>query len=499
MSVEANHNTKIFISYAQEDIEAAQKLYEHLKNTGLEPWLDRESLVPGQKWRLAIKDAIKDSRYFIALFSSNSVEARGYVQKQLKEALDILDEFPSKGIFIIPARLDDCKVSEDKVTDLYMVDLFRDWKSGIEKILKAMNIDSSSILRKGGVNTYAPKDDKSTVNLSGVYWNNLLTLIDQQKCIPFIGPSASSFARDDGQPWIPSNIDIAKEWIKEHNYPFVGGSSDLAEKCVEEHGFPIDGSYQLARVAQFLAIENNDEMFPKYILSEYLGKREPPDFSLPKFKNTPYAALADLELPIYITTNYDHLIEAALESRGKKPISDFCRWNNDLLDLPSAIGKHSRYKPEKDKPLVFHLHGDISTPQSMVLTEKDYFDFIINLNKEDEKELLPSTIRAELPMSSLLFIGYTLQDIDYRSIFQGALSFLGRKSRKISVAVQIPPVIDNDKKEKVVNYLNQYTKNMFEVYAYWGDITNFIAEFRERWEKFERDKKSRVMLGVKVR
>ena len=178
-------------------------------------------------------------------------------------------------------------------------------------------------------------------------------------------------------------------------------------------------------------------------------------------------------------------------SRGKEPVSEFCRWNNDLLEIPSRIDKHTRYKPNKNQPLVFHLHGDINTPQSMVLTEKDYFDFIINLNKEDEKELLPSIMRLELPMSSLLFVGYTLNDIDFRSIFQGALSFLGRKSRKISVAVQVPPLVNNNK-DKVVNYLNQYTKSMFEVHAYWGNLTNFVAEFRERWEKFRIESKARV-------
>ena len=111
----------------QEDIQAAQRLYTDLKKAGLAPWLDRENILPGQKWRPAIRDAIKNSRYFLALFSSNSVEAGGYVKKQLKEALDILDQFPSTDIFIIPARLDNCKVSEDRINELVMVDLFPDW------------------------------------------------------------------------------------------------------------------------------------------------------------------------------------------------------------------------------------------------------------------------------------------------------------------------------------------------------------------------------------
>jgi hypothetical protein len=483
MSLKAVQNTKVFISYVQEDIEYAQRLYQQLKSYGLQPWLDKEELLPGQNWKITIKNAIETSRYFIALFSPNSVEARGFVQKQLKEALNILDEFPSKDIFIIPVRLGDCKVSDERINDLHMVDLSRDWDNGIEKILKAMNIDGG-FLRNHDRSHFPPKDDYPTINLAGVYWNNLLT---PQRCIPFIGPNASCFVKEDGEPWIPSDIQIAKDWTKEHDYPF--GGSDLCKKCNQEHGFPLDGSYQLARVAQFLAIKNRDEMFPKFLLSEYLSKIDSPDFSSQEYKNTTFVALAELNLKIYITTNYDLLMEKALVSKGKHPVTEFCRWNNDLSKLPPC--GPPRYKPDKDKPLVFHLHGEVNTPRSMVLTEKDYFDFIINSNKGDEKELLPNIVRQELPMSSLLFIGYALEDIKFRTIFQGALSFLGTKSGKISVAVQIPPIIENGEKERIVlNYLNLYTKNMFEVYAYWGNITNFVTEFRERWQKFVGDKKN---------
>ena len=46
------------------------------------------------------------------------------------------------------------------------------------------------------------------------------------------------------------------------------------------------------------------------------------------------------------------------------------------------------YKPSQDKPLVYHLHGELNNPQSMVLTETDYLDFLINLSKE---EILPGS------------------------------------------------------------------------------------------------------------
>lgn len=61
----------------------------------------------------------------------------------------------------------------------------------------------------------------------------------------------------------------------------------------------------------------------------------------------------------------------------------------------------------------------------MVLTERNYIDFVINLNKNDEKLTLPSTIRTALAAaSSLLFIGYSFEDLTFRVIFQGVISLL---------------------------------------------------------------------------
>jgi len=116
-----------------------------------------------------------------------------------------------------------------------------------------------------------------------------------------------------------------------------------------------------------------------------------PDFRLAEFRNTPPAVLADLNLPIYITTNYDHFIEEALKSRGKEPISDFCRWSEDLIEYAfenevnsKLYDKDADYKPTPKNPLVFHLYGDIDHPSSIVLTKKDYDDFVIFLNTREK-------------------------------------------------------------------------------------------------------------------
>lgn len=132
--------TTVFISYAREDTEAAKRLHKDLKDAGLTPWLDKESLIAGQNWKIAISKAIKKSRYFIPIFSSISVAKRGYVQKEFKYALDVFDEFPESETFVIPVRLDSCEIPYQKLRDIEYVDLFPDWNEGLQRILQAMKV-----------------------------------------------------------------------------------------------------------------------------------------------------------------------------------------------------------------------------------------------------------------------------------------------------------------------------------------------------------------------
>ncbi len=128
---------KVFISYAREDIETARRLCDDLRKAGADTWLDDDELIPGQNWKTEITKAIKKSRHFIALLSTNSVEKRGFVQTELKEAVKVLSEIPSKNIFIIPVRIDDCGIP-DELTDFHCADLFPDYKKGFNKILRAI-------------------------------------------------------------------------------------------------------------------------------------------------------------------------------------------------------------------------------------------------------------------------------------------------------------------------------------------------------------------------
>ncbi len=411
-------------------------------------------------------------------------------KKEFKYAIDNYDQFPESETYIIPARLDSCDIPFEKLEDIQYVDLFPDWSNGVTQILGSIGIEPEEQIEKAQKEgNEMEKEEQWKMGLSDKDWSDLLTTIYNKKCIPFIGQGIYTVQSKEGKTLIPSSKEIIKKWKEDYRYPL----EDLYKLA---NVYTLEDSYQLARAAQFLEIQSADEdlMYPKTLLSDMLKKIDPSDFPS-HFKNmSPYDILAHLNLPIYITTNYDGFMEYSLSrDHGKKPESDFCKWGDKLNDfvktanIPSVFD-NNQYKPAEERPLVYHIHGDIQTPESMVLTERDYFEFVINLNKGDEKDIIPAILRRELATSSLLFIGYSLEDINFRAIFQGFLSFLNsldKKYRKISIAIQIIPESYNKKDIKIQKYLEQYTRNMFNVKIFWGNTSDFIEELGKRWEDFK--------------
>ena len=138
-------NQSVFLSYAKEDVEYAEKLYNALKSNGIITWFDRAHILPGQDWKYEIHKAIKNSAYFIALLSPNSISKKGFVQKELKMALDILKEFPPSSIYIIPARIADCSSAYKEFESLQWVDLFPSFERGIAKILRVFKSEEERL------------------------------------------------------------------------------------------------------------------------------------------------------------------------------------------------------------------------------------------------------------------------------------------------------------------------------------------------------------------
>lgn len=130
----------IFLSYANEDLDAAKKLYLQLSRIeGLNIWFDKKSLLPGQNWDLEIRKAIKEADCCIVLLSRHSTK-RGYYQREIRMALDILREIPEGDIFLIPARLHAVPPHFADLKIIQYVDMFPVWFDGLRKLCAALNI-----------------------------------------------------------------------------------------------------------------------------------------------------------------------------------------------------------------------------------------------------------------------------------------------------------------------------------------------------------------------
>jgi TIR domain len=136
ISFRSHGRTRIFIAYAAEDGAAADRLYAALEERGFSPWLDRRKLLPGQNWPRRIEDAIASSDFFIACFSGKSVRKRGGFQAEIRFALDCAVRIPLDDVFLIPVRLDECKVPARIQRETQYVDLFPEWNSGFARILQ---------------------------------------------------------------------------------------------------------------------------------------------------------------------------------------------------------------------------------------------------------------------------------------------------------------------------------------------------------------------------
>jgi hypothetical protein len=179
----------------------------------------------------------------------------------------------------------------------------------------------------------------------------------------------------------------------------------------------------------------------------------------------------------------------ALQSRELNPSWKVCGWNELVREHGATM---LDAEPNPADPLVYHLHGHYEIPQSIVLTEDDYLEFLVRLTKDASEPLLPPAIRMALARNSLLFVGYSLSDWDFRVLFRSLIGSLGATLGSTSIAVQLDPPT-RDPSEQYLAQAQRFVQDYFRqiqrirVLIYWGDARTFVCELSERWKAFGRD------------
>ncbi len=108
----------VFLSYASQDAEAAQRICAALRSAGVEVWFDQSELRGGDAWDRQIRERIHDCRLFIALISAHT-EARdeGYFRHEWKLAVERTHHMSDKKPFLVPVVIDDTRERGASVPD----------------------------------------------------------------------------------------------------------------------------------------------------------------------------------------------------------------------------------------------------------------------------------------------------------------------------------------------------------------------------------------------
>ena len=284
-------------------------------------------------------------------------------------------------------------------------------------------------------------------------WAQLLYAIWDKSCTPFLGTGACADV-------LPLGTTIAQRWAEEFDYPFSDSSN-------------------LPRVAQFVGIMKSGPFLPRLkIKAEFQDKV--PDHTNP---DEPHRVLGGFNLPVYITTNYDSFMFNELKRQGKNATQQCCEWHKAKDLSKTRGGGATALDPTPESPVVYHLHGYLADPMSMVLTEDDYLNFLINISEEN---VIPSHVEAAFGTDrAFLFIGYSLEDMSFKVLFRK----FGRKmasspgDRHIAVQLHTGEGLTEEQKRKQREFLEKLfgTQN---VKIYWGEATKFLRSLRRRWEKF---------------
>jgi hypothetical protein len=290
----------------------------------------------------------------------------------------------------------------------------------------------------------------------------------------------------------------------------LGSRQDIARRWVKRWQMPLAAHSQgdLAQVAQYLRVRSAEAIVRGQLI-DYLGEEiakrseraEPgsafSDLTLDRAKpgkaivevgrrirqadpGDPYRVAAALPVSVYVTTAVTDLLQAALREREgelrRDPVTLMFPWRDGIADVDALDNLE---EPTPERPLVYHLFGRLETPRSLVLTEDDYFEWMAAW--QTRRKAIPPVVRDSLVEKSLMFVGFQLDDWDFRVVFNALKSFGGRERFKegLHVGVQLSPDSQLIEPEAAQEYFESYFGND-KVNIYWGETRHFFDDFRSR-------------------
>lgn len=209
-------------------------------------------------------------------------------------------------------------------------------------------------------------------------------------------------------------VDTFTKAIKESNAAIFAGAGlsipagyvnwkDLLRGIAADLNLDIDKENDLIAIAQY---HYNEKGNNRHKLNQLLIE----EFTQGTFVTSNHKILAALPIQTYWTTNYDKLIEKAIEAEGKTPDTKIRQ-----EDLSTNI-------PKRDV-VVYKMHGDVSMPDQAILTKDDYEGY------NEKRPLFTTALQGDLISKTFLFVGFSFDDPNLEYILSRIRILLGQNQR----------------------------------------------------------------------
>ncbi|MCA1773989.1 MAG: SIR2 family protein [Halomonas sp.] len=193
--------------------------------------------------------------------------------------------------------------------------------------------------------------------------------------------------------------DVGKELTEENVAVFAGAGmsagagfvnwAELLRPIADELGLDVDKENDLVALAQFHCNDNANNR-------SQLNQRLIEEFSREALETENHKILCRLPIRTYWTTNYDKIIETALDKSGK------------IADVKYTKEHLSTTKPKRDA-VVYKMHGDVDHASQAVLTKDDYERYHVKMDQ------YLANLKGDLISKTFIFIGFSFTDpnLDY--------------------------------------------------------------------------------------
>ena len=177
---------------------------------------------------------------------------------------------------------------------------------------------------------------------------------------------------------------------------------ELMREIAEDLDLNVDLEADLIALAQYHVNEFDGRGKINQVLIEEFTKGA-------KFTKN-HEVLAELPISIYWTTNYDKLIEQALE-------------NNEKVVDSKIVPQNLAYTTPETDAIVYKMHGDSTLAHEAVLTKDDYEGYDL------KRKLYSTALQGDLLSKTFLFIGFSFDDPNLSYILSRIRILLGENSR----------------------------------------------------------------------